>query len=336
MFDSNVAKSILELVQNSKNILLHLHPSPDGDSIGSSLAMMHVLKRMGKQVTVISGDSAPPPSFSGLPGFGEIVNQNYIDLDKSQFDLFIIHDSSKVDQISKKGEVVFPGGLKTAVIDHHASNSGYGDINLIDASSPANCQVLFEVFEVWGVDITPEIAICLLTGIYLDSMFRYPGTTVKTFEIAAKLSAIYPDFPAVFSQIENSSEPEKVFLLGMALSNIETYFDNKVAVAVVTQEMMKKKDILKRHIENNEISNTLRTVKDWEVAVSFIEIEPGQFNASFRTRDVETFDLSKIALELGGGGHKGAAGARISSNLDDARQVLIKALEKTYSALKNS
>lgn len=326
----NKSNQILEVIKKAENILLHLHPSPDGDSVGSSLAMMHYLESLGKKVTIISGDSEPPQMFSNLPGFEKIINQNFIDLDKSQFDLFIIQDSSNKDQISKKGEVVFQESLKTIVIDHHASNQGYADINLIDPKSPASCQVLYELLESWQVEITPEIAISLLVGIYLDSMFKYPNTTSKTFNIAAKLTAIYSDFPAIFSQIENSSEPERVYLQGVAYSNIETHCGGIVAIALVTQDQMRQKGIEKKHVENNEISNTLRTVKDWEIGISFIEIEPGIFNASFRTRDPEKYDVSKIALELGGGGHKAAAGARISKPLDEARTALLGAIKKIY------
>jgi bifunctional oligoribonuclease and PAP phosphatase NrnA len=334
--DKSLSDQILETIKGANKILLHLHPSPDGDSVGSSLAMMHVLEGMGKQVVVISGDSEPAQVFSGLPGFEKIINQNYPELEKGEFDLFIIQDTSNSDQISKKGEVIFPEGMKTVIIDHHASNVGFGDINLIDSKAPAAAQVLYELIESWGIEINPDVAICLITGIYFDSLFRYPGTTSRTFEIAAKLSSIYPDFPSVLFQIENNSDPERVYLTGIAYSNIETHFGGKVAIAIVTQEQMKDKGILKKHIENNEVSNTLKTVKGWDIDISFIEVEPNQFSASFRTRDPERYDVSKVAVELGGGGHKAAAGARISKPLEEAKQILLDSLKKNYPDLASN
>ncbi len=325
----------LELVKNSENILIHLHPSPDGDSIGSALAMKQVLKQLGKEATVISGDSHPPKLFSMLPEFSDIKDQTFLETDLSQFDLFIAMDSSNTDQITKKGEVKFPENLKVLVIDHHKSNSNYGNINIVDATSPANCQLLYEVFQNWGIEVTSEIAICLLVGIYTDSYFRYQNTTGKTFEIAAKLVDLYPDFHQIFFELENNLTPERVYLMGLALSNIEKHFNDKVAIAVVTQEQLKQKNITKEDIENNEISGILRSVVGWDLVVSFIETEPNVFNASFRTRNAEKFDVSKVALALGGGGHKAAAGARIEGTLEEAKQKLLDCIKQVYPEVGN-
>lgn len=332
--DSQI-QAALDLVKSLNNILIHLHPSPDGDSIGSALAMKQALMQLGKEATVISGDSHPPKLFSMLPGFEAIKDQTFLDTDLSKFDLFIAMDTSNTDQVTKKGEVRFPDRLKVLVIDHHKSNTNYGTINIVDPSSPANCQLLFEIFEKWGIEMTPEIAICLLVGIYTDSRFRYEGTTDKTFDITAKLTKIYPGFHKVFFELENNQTPERIYLLGIALSNIEHYFDDKVAIAVVTQSQLKEKNIAKEDIENNEISNVLRSVTGWEVDISLIETESDIFNASFRTRNADTYDVSKIAVALGGGGHKAAAGARIEGSLEEAKQKLLETLKQVYPDLGN-
>lgn len=332
--DSQI-QAALDLVKSLNNILIHLHPSPDGDSIGSALAMKQALMQLGKEATVISGDSHPPKLFSMLPGFEAIKDQTFLDTDLSKFDLFIAMDTSNTDQVTKKGEVRFPDRLKVLVIDHHKSNTNYGTINIVDPSSPANCQLLFEIFEKWGIEMTPEIAICLLVGIYTDSRFRYEGTTDKTFDISAKLTKIYPGFHKVFFELENNQTPERIYLLGIALSNIEHYFDDKVAIAVVTQSQLKEKNIAKEDIENNEISNVLRSVTGWEVDISLIETESDIFNASFRTRNADTYDVSKIAVALGGGGHKAAAGARIEGPLEEAKQKLLETLKQVYPDLGN-
>lgn len=330
--DSQIQEA-LTLIKSSKNILIHLHPSPDGDSVGSALSMKQALKQLDKEVTVISGDSHPPKLFSMLPGFEEIKDQTFLETDLSEYDLFIAMDSSNTDQITKKGEVVFPENLKVLVIDHHKSNTNYGSINIVDSSSPANCQILAEVYEKWGIELTPEIAICLLVGIYTDSRFRYEGTSSKTFEITGKLVSLYPEFHKVFFDLENNLSDKRVYLLGIALNNIEHYFDNKVALAVVTQEQLKEKNIVKEDIENNEISNVLRSVQGWDVDISFIELEPNQWNASFRTRNADIYDVSKVAVALGGGGHKAAAGARITGIKEDAKNKLLEILKQIYPTL---
>lgn len=320
-------------IKNSQNILLHLHPSPDGDSIGSALAMKQVLESLDKNVTVISGDSHPPKLFSMLPGFEDIKDQTFLDTDLSAYDLFIAMDSSNTDQITKKGKVVFPNNLKVLVIDHHKSNTKYGNINLVDSSCPANCQLLFEIFSQWGIQITSEIAICLLVGIYTDSRFRYQGTTKKTFEITAKLVEIYPQFHQVFFDLENSLSDKRIYLLGLAINSIEHFFDNQVAIAVVTQQQLKEKDIEKEDIENNEISNILRSVTGWELDISLIETEQGIFNASFRTRNADKYDVSKIAVAFGGGGHQAAAGARIEGTKQIAVEKLLATIKQLYPGI---
>lgn len=323
----------LKIVEKSEKILVHLHPSPDGDSIGSALAVKHALKQLNKDVTVISGDSHPPKLFSMLPGFDQIKDQNFLETDLSQFDLFIAMDSSNTEQISKKGEIVFPENLKVLVIDHHKSNTNYGDINIVDAASPANCQLLFEIFAKWGINITPDIAVCLLVGIYTDSHFRYEGTTAKTFEITAKLVDIYPNFHKDFFELENNLTPERIGLLGIALNNIEHFFGDKVAIAVVTQQQLSEKNIKKEDIENNEIANTLRAVQGWDLVISFIETDPEVFNVSLRTRNAQKYDVSKLAVALGGGGHQAAAGARIEGNETAAKQKLIETIKQIYPDL---
>lgn len=324
-----------ELIKNSQNILLHLHPSPDGDSIGSALAMKHALKQIGKQATIISGDSHPPILFSMLPGFEAIKDQSFLDTDLADFDLFIAMDSSSIDQVTKKGQAVFPDHLKVLVIDHHKSNTNYGTINIVDATSPANCQILAEVFDNWGIEMTPEIAICLLVGIYTDSRFRYEGTSSKTFEITGKLVNLYPEFHKVFFELENNLSEKRVYLLGIALNSIEHYFNDRVAIAVVDQDQLKEKNIAKEDIENNEISNVLRSVQGWDLDISLIETEPHIFNASFRTRDADTFDVSKIAVALDGGGHKAAAGARLMGNKKDVIAKLLDIIKLTYPQISD-
>jgi phosphoesterase RecJ-like protein len=181
--------------------------------------------------------------------------------------------------------------------------------------------------------MTPEIAICLLVGIYTDSRFRYEGTTDQTFEITARLVNLYPKFHQVFFELENNLSAKRVYLMGIALSQIETFYDDKVAIAIVSQADLQQKNILPEDIENNEISNILRSVTGWEIDISLIETEPGIWNASFRTRDADKYDVSKIAVALGGGGHKAAAGARIEGTRQIAVEKLLTTIKQIYPGI---
>ena len=123
---TKLSSVILDEIKKAKKILLHLHPRPDGDSVGSSLAMMQVIEGMGKDVVVIKGDSPLPKYLSSLPGFSKIVEKNFFEVDLSEFDLFISQDSGSFNMISNLGDIKFPETMKVIVIDHHISNTNYG------------------------------------------------------------------------------------------------------------------------------------------------------------------------------------------------------------------
>jgi len=330
------APKIWEQIQKSKKILMHLHPSPDGDSVGGVLAMTHLFKRIGKKVTIISGDSVLPKSLSFLPGFGEILPKNYFQIKPEDFDLFLILDTSSLNQISKIDKIVFPEKLTTIVIDHHSTNEGFGTIDLVETSYSATCRILYDLIKEWRQPITAEMAVCLLMGIYTDSGgFKYLlKTSRETFLAAADLITIYPDFPKAIFTYENMGQPEQISYLGLALSSIETFFSGKVAMAVVPYKELAKRGIKKEHTDKMEVSNYLKSVVGWEIGISFTEVEPNVVNLSLRTRDAEKFNVAKIALATGfGGGLKAAAGATLKMPFQEAKKFLLETIKKVYPGL---
>lgn len=148
---SSLAPQIWELIQKSQNILLHLHPSPDQDSAGSALAFWWALKNLGKNPTVISGDSEKPNWLNFLPGGDQVVIKNYFEINPKNFDLFIIIDASSPGQISRLKPIEFPNSLKTVVIDHHLTNSNFAQTNLVDITYPAAAQMVYDLFIFWHV-----------------------------------------------------------------------------------------------------------------------------------------------------------------------------------------
>lgn len=332
---SPIYQQIKTVIDGSRRILLHLHPGPDADSTGSALSFFHYLKSINKDVTLISGDSNLSPSLMTLPGADQILQKNYFDLEISDFDLFIILDSSETRQISKLKEIVFPPTLKTIVIDHHTSNVGFGNINLIDGSSPATCQIVFELFEALEINITPIIATCLFAGIYSDTGgFKYNSTSSKTFSICAKLTKIAPDFSNTIFNLENNDRPERLKLLGLHLNHVETYFDNRVAFSAISQAMIRKADFNADDSVNSEVANTLKSVVGWEIGISMIEAGPNRIKVSFRTRDSEKFNVSAIATATGfGGGHMAAAGALIPMSLSKAKRLIIRTIARLHPEL---
>ena len=225
--------------------------------------------------------------------------------------------------------------MRVVVIDHHDTNSKYGHVNFVDSSSPAVCQMIFELAKELNLIISPDAAICLFLGIFTDTGgFKYSATTSTTLKIAAELAQLDPDFPKAIFEMENNYAPEQIKFIGLCLSSIETYFGGRVAISMVSNEQLKAAGIEKEHTEKVEISNYLKSVTGWEIGIGFTEAEPKQVTLSMRTRDPEKYDVGKIAAATGfGGGHKVASGATIPKPFLEAKKHLLSTIQKVYPEL---
>lgn len=331
-----LAPLILDTIKRSNHILLHCHPYPDPDSIGSVLAVSNVLKSMGKHVTAIIGDTEYPRNLESLPNRDWIVQKKYSDIDSAQFDLFIVLDSSSPGQVSQLTEVVFPKTMKTIVIDHHKTNLSFGDINLIEANSSSTSQVLYDLFNLWKVEINQDVAICLLLGIYADTGgFKYQNANAETIKIASDLARIYPNYHKFVFDLENYRQPVELEMMGMALSSIEKHFSGRVVFSSITYEQSQKHNIPKKSAMEGLIGGLLRSVVGWDLVASLVEAEPNVVTVSLRTRDENTFDVSKISKFVGikGGGHKGAAGTTILLPIKEAKIELINKIGEIFPIL---
>lgn len=331
-----IAPVIWEEIQKADSILLHCHPNPDADSVTSALAMIHMLEQLGKKVTVIRGDSYLPKAFANFPGITKIVHKRYLELNLADYDLFIIQDSGSLDRITRYGEVTFPEKMRTVVIDHHYTNTSYGDVNIVDSSYPATANILYDLFTLWGVAITKEIALCLFIGIYDDTGgFKYPGSTSETLATASKLAAINPDYHQVLFDLENTVEPTQIKFMTLVYSSVEHYFDGKLALAAIPHHKLKEEGLSRLDSLGLEMSNKLRAVVGWDIDITFIEYEPSVIGISMRTRDPEKYDLTKIAKPLGGGGHKASAGAELKMPFEEAKHFLLQTIKTAYRELGN-
>lgn len=332
----SMAPKILEAIQKSNKVLLHCHPYPDPDSVGSVLAMTSVLKKLNKNVTPIMGDSEYPQSLLGFPNHDWIQSKNYTQVDPKQFDLFIILDSSSPSQISQLTEVSFPESMNTIVIDHHITNTQYGKINLVESSYCSTSQILSELFGLWNVDIDSDIAVCLFMGIFADTGgFKYLNSTPEVFRIASELVKINPHYHKLVFDLENNKKPIEIEMTGLAFSSLEKYFSDRVVLSVIPYEKIKERNLSKSDAMEGLVASFLRAVIGWDLVASLVEAEPNSVTVSLRTRDENKFDVSKIAKAVGerGGGHKGAAGTTILEPLDKAKTTLLQAIEKIFPEL---
>lgn len=334
--DNDQAQIILDTIKRSKKILLHCHPFSDPDSVGSVLAMNIVLKNMGKDVVSIGGDTELPNKFDNLPHREWILPKNYTEIDLEEFDLFIILDSSSVTQITQIEEVKFPKELNTIVIDHHASNTKYGKLNLIDGSHSSTSQILYDLFVSWGVAIDSKIAACLLVGIFGDTGgFKNQNTNSEAFLVASKLSKICPDYHKFILGLD-TRKPVEIEMMGLALSSIEKYCSERVAFSLIGFNEIKKRRFSKEQALEGLVADILKSVEGWDLVASLVEAQSGIVTVSLRTRNENIYDVSKIAQKIGenGGGHKGAAGTTIYGHLEYAKDALLTIIIETFPQLK--
>ncbi len=327
-----MAPIILAEIKKAKSVLLSCHPSPDPDCVGSALAMKFAIESLGIKATVIKGDSEIPQGFMHFPGAKDIVMKNFGEVDLKDYDLYIAADIAAVSQVSRVKPVVFPLPIKSIVIDHHPSNTGFADMNLIVPESPATAQVIYLLAKEWGMNISSEMAANIFVGIYTDTGgLKYSGTTIKTYEIMTDLVSKCPDFSLLIQKMENSESPDKLTLYGLALGSIEVFLNNSLAISTVSNADLVTKKIAETSVSTSIISSMMKVVDQWKIVASLIELEPNKIKCSFRTNDVENYPVGPISSFFGGGGHKAAAGAIINASLEEAKKLIVAKAKELYN-----
>jgi phosphoesterase RecJ-like protein len=329
---NKIEAEILNQIDKSKSILLICHPSPDPDSVCSNLALKFGLEKMGKEVTLIAGDSKIPEAFMHFPGASSIVAKNLFEINIEDFDLFIILDISTPQQVSRFKPIEFPMKIKTILIDHHLSNKGFADIDYIEKDAPATGQIVYDLLKKWGIQIDQAIAANLMLAIYTDTVgLKTEISDPRTFEIFAELAKLTLNFSELMSKLENSEEPQKLKFYGIGLSNIESLLEDKLAISYVSNEELKKIGIDDLSMGASYISTMMKMVEKWKIVISAVEVSPNRIKASLRTNEPNNFDVSKLATELGGGGHKAAAGVNLIMSYDQAKKMIVAKAKELYN-----
>ncbi len=320
---ASAAPAIRRVVDGSRRILLHLHPSPDSDSVGSALACYHLFRSWGKVATVIGGDSPLPQTLLAVPGAERVMPVAWSGINPADYDLFLILDSATARMITRSNHpLTFPPGLRTIAIDHHRSHQPYAELTLLVPDAPATAAVLYELFQIWKIDWRPEIAAGLLAGLYSDTGgFRYPLTTGATLEAAAALGRFYPEFPSLWSALQALS-PAEINFERLALNHLETWCAGRVAAIFLDHGAIAAAQIPEAAIGAGGLAAHLANVTDWPVTVVAVEDLPRQIRISIRGRG-EGYDVAQAMALFGGGGHRAAAGAFVTDRaLAEVKQIL--------------
>ena len=309
-------------IRAAASLVLACHINPDGDAIGSLLALGLTLETLGKDVTFLSADGVPP-TLAFLPGSAKIVTETA----RRGFDLAIVVDSGEIKRVGKCEETIL-SARAVMDIDHHVTGAVFGDIRIVDATAAATAEILYDLLPLLGVDITTPIAENLLCGIQTDTgNFRYLNVTPRTMLIAADLIAR----GAVPDRIAENAFENKPFaaqkLLGRTLESLQTTADGRIAWATVTNADFAAFGATDAMTDG--FINQVRCVRGAEVALLLRQMDTGKIRVSLRARP--PFDVSRVAAKFGGGGHRLASGCTLEGDLVAAAVALIAASEEEIS-----
>ena len=309
--------NILEEIKKTEKIVVLTHESPDGDAVSSSLSVMHALKQLEKEADVVIPEHAK--NFDFLPGAEKILQKGKIE----KYDLAISVDCTDLRRLAG-GKEYFETAKKTIEIDHHSVNSMFADLNYVDPVSPACCQVLIAMYEYYGVEITKDIATCILTGIITDTGgFQWGGVTPETFEFAAELIRKGAKIKEICRIALRNKTKAHCELEKIVYDRMQFFEDGKIAISYVNIEDNQKVDA--KLGDEEGLVEMLRDIEGVEVSALLKEKE-GTNGYKVSLRSHEKINVSDIALLLGGGGHPGAAGCFIPGTLEQAKTKIINAI----------
>lgn len=309
---------IVKKIKQADNIVILTHESPDGDAIGSSLAVKLMLQELDKQADVIIPEY--PRMFGFLPSANEIKEES----NREKYDLAISVDCGNFKRLAKNE--YFENAKKTIVIDHHGSNNMYGDLNYVNPVSPACCEILISMAEYFGIEISKEIGTCIMTGIITDTGgFRHSGITPDTFEYTAELIRVGVDIPDIYKRTMGTKTKANFELMKRIMNRMELLEDGKVSFTYMTSQ-----DELEVNAESGDHDGLVNIAKDIEgvqVAI-FVRQKDNEDVYKVSLRSEDGINVSDICLLFGGGGHARAAGALIKGTLEEVKEKLMKEIKK--------
>jgi len=319
--DAATVAQVAAEIRRRRRFVIASHVRPDGDAVGSQLAMAYALRRLGKEARVVSRDPAPPPLlvFPGVPGI-EITDR--------------VDDPGDAVIVMEAGDLRRTGiaGLDRGFvvnIDHHVDNTMYGAVNWFDRSAAACGEMVFDLVRELGVPLTYEIAVHIYVAILTDTgSFHYSHISPRTFDICRQCVEAGVDPPTVARAVFDSSSLGRLKLFGAVLSRMELDPSGRVATLAVDRQLAAECGATSDDTEG--LNNLPLTVKEIGAVVFFKENGPDDWRVSLRSK--EQIDVNAIARQFGGGGHVNASGCNATGALTDLKalfqQKLLEQIEK--------
>lgn len=309
---------VVELIETKQRFCITSHVRPDGDSLGSSLALYWTLKSLNKSVQVIMRDSVPH-AYRDLPGADQVIKTPCV---PAGYDAAFVIECSDID---RPGLIDLDKQL-VVNIDHHSTTALFGQINWIDSTASAVGEMIYNLCKALGVAVNQQIAECVYTALLTDTgSFHYSNTTERTFKIASELVRRGVK-PAQISQSLFYSYPfSKIKVLGMVLSTLRRDETGRIAWLRTSLETMAEVGATEEDLDG--IVNYPLSVEEIEVVAFFKETDPGVYRTSLRSKG--SVNVAKVTEKFGGGGHRNAAGCTIKGDIIQIEQQVVQYLQES-------
>lgn len=306
-------------LRKAPKVALFSHISPDGDCLGSMLALGIALRKLGKQVFLYNPDEVPH-NLSFLPGASEVMRA----LPEQLPQTLCFLDCADLRRVNLEQNQL-PKDAVVLNIDHHISNQKFGTINLVEANASATGEIVMELIRELQVSLDQEIATNLYTAIVTDTgSFQYSNTKPRTHRLAADLMESGIDLLQIHHYIFDQKPLAQVKLLTRGLANLKLYAEGQLAVITLHRKDFEETGAQESLSEG--VINNARSIEGVEVAVLLKELEPRKIRIGFRSN--LWFNVNELASRFSGGGHQRAAGCTIEASLEEARQAVIQAVEE--------
>lgn len=326
MSENATFDQIGDLLRRHQSFVILSHVRPDGDAIGSQIALGFALEAAGKTVRLINEDGLPDNlAFMAGSDRIEIPPADPIDCE-----VVIALDTATKPRLGDAALHAASAGKVWINLDHHVSNPRYGDFNYIDSTSPATGQILYELITALDLPCPPETRDAIYVAVSTDTgSFQYPSTTAKTYEMAAELIKRGLDVGKINELIYDNHPFRRVELMRALLNTLERSADGRVAWWQMLDQTRVSLEL--RPEDSEGLIDIVRAIRGVMVAVFFEELPDGKIRVSMRSKD-RRVDVCKIGQEFGGGGHALAAGIRMKGSLEEAKALVLAAVDRSVKA----
>jgi len=308
---------IVDAIRRRQRFVISSHSRPDGDSIGSQLAMAFALRALGKHAHVVNADRAPAPLLQ-FPGVAAI---EIADAVSGEYDAAIIMECGDLARTGVTGLDRY----HVINIDHHPGNTGYGQLNWFDSSAAACAEMVLDLIDALGVPLQPEIATHIYLAILTDTgSFHYSSISPRTFDICRRTLEAGVDPVRVARNVYDSNNMGRLKLFGAVLSAMQLDPTGRIAIVYLDHEMAREAGGTYEDTEG--LINLPLTVKEIEAVVFFKQTEGDEYRVSMRSKGA--VDIGAIAKQFGGGGHKNAAGCTIRGSIDSLQKMFVERIDQ--------